>query len=74
MSYGQKAAILAEVEKLSGHKRQALAELVIPRSTYYRWRRGKPLSGKRRRPWNRITPEEDDKVLTLAREFPEFQQ
>jgi transposase InsO family protein len=26
----------------------------------------------RRRPWNRITPEEDSKVLTVAREYPEL--
>jgi transposase InsO family protein len=68
----EKASVLDRVETMTGHKRQALAELGIPRSTYYRWRHGESLSGKRRRPWNRITPEEDDKVLALARKFPEF--
>ena len=72
MSGVEKASVLDRVETMTGHKRQALAELGIPRSTYYRWRHGESLSGKRRRPWNRITPEEDDKVLALARKFPEF--
>ena len=72
MSAMEKTSVLARVETMTGHKRQALAELGIPRSTYYRWRHGESLPGKRRRPWNRITPGEDDKVLTLAREFPEF--
>ncbi len=72
MSAVEKTSVLEQVETMTGHKRQALTELGIPRSTYYRWRHGELLSGKRRRPWNRITPEEDDKVLALAREFPEF--
>ena len=78
MSAVGKAAILARVETLAGHKRQALTELGIPRSTYYRWRqgqRGQGLelhSGEGRRPWNRLTPEEDGKVLAVAREAPEL--
>jgi RNA-directed DNA polymerase len=78
MSAVEKAAILAWVETLAGHKRQALTELGIPRSTYYRWRqgqRGRSLeshSGEGRRPWNRLTPEEDGKILAAAREAPEL--
>ena len=78
MSAAEKAAILARVETLAGHKRQALTELGTPRSTYYRWRqgqRGQGLelhSGEGRRPWNRLTPEEDGKVLAAAREAPEL--
>jgi transposase InsO family protein len=72
MSGAEKTSVLARVETLAGYKRQALAELGIPRSTYYRWRQGEPLSGKRRRPWNRITPEEDSRILAVAREFPEL--
>jgi len=70
MSDGEKAIILAQVEKQPRGKRQALMTLGIPKSSYYRWRRGQPDSGNRRRPWNRITPEEEDKVLAVAREFP----
>ena len=72
MSAGDKAIILARVEKQSRGKRQALMALGIPKSSYYRWRRGQPDSGKRRRPWNRITPTEDDKILAVARESPEL--
>ncbi len=72
MSAGDKAAILAQVENKSGGKRQALAALGIPKSSYYRWRQGQPDSGNRKRSWNRITPEEEDKILAVARESPEF--
>ena len=63
MSVWEKVAVLARVETMVGRKRQALAELGIPRSTYYRWRQvqeGHSLethAGDERRPWNRITPE-----------------
>jgi transposase InsO family protein len=72
MSTVDKVAIMARVETLTGRKRQALSELVIPRSTYYRWRQGQPDSGNRKRPWNRITPYEEDRILTVARESPEL--
>jgi putative transposase len=72
MSAGDKAMILAQVEEQSGGKRQALMTLGIPKSSYYRWRRGRIDSGNQRRPWNRITPEEEDKVLVVARESPEL--
>jgi len=72
MSAGEKAIILAQVENQSGGKRQALKALGIPKSSYYRWRRGRPDSGNRRRPWNRITPEEEDRVLVVAREAPDL--
>ena len=72
MSLIEKAAILAQVESLPMRKRQTLAELGVPKSTYYRWRLGQPYSGNRKRPWNRITPEEEGKILAAAREFPEL--
>jgi putative transposase len=78
MSAVEKAAVLARVENLAGHKRQSLADLGIPRSTYYRWRQGqrgqslKPHSGDGKRPWNRLTPKEDERVLAAAREAPEL--
>jgi transposase InsO family protein len=64
--------ILSQVEKQPGGKRQALMTLGIPKSSYYRWRRGRTDSGNRRRTWNRITPEEEDKVLAVARESPDL--
>ena len=72
MSAGDKAIILAQVENQSRGKRQVLMALGIPKSSYYRWRQGRPDSGNRERPWNRITPEEEDKVLAVARESPEL--
>ncbi len=72
MSTVEKAAILSMVETMFKRKRQALSELGIARSTYYRWRQGQPDSGNRKRPWNRITPEEEDSILVVARESPEL--
>ena len=72
MSTVEKAAILSVVEAMFRRKRQALSELGIARSTYYRWRQGQPDSGNRKRPWNRIIPEEEDKILAVARESPEL--
>jgi len=70
MSAGDKAVILAQVENQSRGKRQALMALGIPKSSYYRWRQGQ--SANRKRPWNRITPAEEDKIMAVARESPEL--
>jgi len=72
MSLIEKATILAQVESQSTGKRQALAELGVPKSTYYRWRRRQLDPGNKRRPWNRITPDEDRRILAAARELPEL--
>ncbi len=70
MSLVEKASIVNQVESQPRRKRQALAELGVPRSSYYRWRQPKPES--RRRPWNRITPNEERRILSVARESPEL--
>jgi len=72
MSAGDKAVILAQVENQPRGKRQALMALGIPKSSYYRWRQGQPDSKNRKRPWNRITHGEEDKVLAVARESPDL--
>jgi len=72
MSTVEKAVIMTIVETMLRRKRQALSELGIARSTYYRWRQGQTDSGNRKRPWNRITPEEEDKILAVAQESPEL--
>ncbi len=72
MSAGDKAIIPAQVENQSKGKRQALMALGIPKSSYYRWRQGQPDSGNRKRPWNRITPDEENKILAVAREYTEL--
>ena len=71
MSPAEKAEIVNHVESQSGRRRKVLMELGIPRSTYYRWRKG-PGKGGRRTPWNRITPNEERRVLAVAREYPEL--
>ncbi len=72
MSNVEKAVILSMIETMLRCKRQALFELGIARSTYYRWRQVQPDSGNRKRPWNRITPEEEGRILASAREFSEL--
>jgi len=72
MSTAEKAIILAQVESQSEGKRQALMALGVPKSSYYRWRGRQPDSGNRKRPWNRITPYEEDRILAVARESPEL--
>jgi len=72
MSLAEKANILAQVESQSRGKRQMLADLGIPRSTYYRWRQGQRDPGNRRRPWNQVTPNEERRILAVARESPEL--
>jgi len=75
MSAVDKATILAQVGNKFRSKRQALMALGIPKSSYYRWRRCDGLeshSRDRGRPWNRITPEEESKILTVAREYTEL--
>ncbi len=72
MSAGDKAIILTQVESQSRGKRQVLIALGISKSSYYRWRQGQPDSGNKRRPWNRLTPDEDHRILAVARESPEL--
>jgi RNA-directed DNA polymerase len=72
MSPSEKVNILAQVENQSRRKRKVLAELGISRSTYYRWRQGQDESKHRVRPWNRVTPNEERRILAVAREFPEL--
>ena len=72
MSTAEKADILRMVETMSRRKRQALSILGVPKSSYYRWRQGQTDSGHRRRPWNRITPDEESRILAAAVETPEL--
>jgi len=72
MSAWEKAIILAKVEPQFRAKRQTLMALGIAKSSYYRWRREPGNAAKRRRPWNRITPQEEERILRVAREHPEL--
>jgi putative transposase len=66
-----KADVLARVESQSRCKRKLLLRLGVPRSTYYRWRKGSE-RGKRRTPWNQITPNEERRILSVARDSPDL--
>jgi transposase InsO family protein len=71
MSASEKAMILTQVEDHSGGKRQALIALGVSKSSYYRWRQGQS-SRNQKRPWNRITPVEEGRILEVARKSPEL--
>jgi transposase InsO family protein len=73
--------LIVKVEGQKGRRGKVLDELTIPRSTYYQWRKAyeqKGVSGlKKTKPsakriWNRLTAEEAQQVLTIARLHPEL--
>ena len=78
MSAEEKMKILALVNGSGLPYRRALAQLRLPRSTYYRWLKrqsegrledkkgGSPI------PWNKIKPEEETRILAEARALPEL--
>ena len=72
MSPVERASILNQAECKPRRKQKVLAELGIPRSSYYRWRRRQTDSGVRKRPWNQITPNEECRILAVARGYPEL--
>ena len=78
MSAVEKAEVLARVVSSSVPKRKALGERGVPRSTYYRWLRRREQRGLQddaeggKPPWNRLTSQEVDKVLSADREMPEL--
>ena len=77
MSADEKVQVLERVEASPGSKRKVMAELGVPKSTYYRWRarqgqgrledRSSSLSV-----WNRLTPEEESVVLEVAMEHTDL--
>lgn len=71
---------LLPVEESGFNVSESLKKLEVPRTTYYRWRAkykkyGKVgLKDRKSTPtnqWNAITPEEDERIIELANEFPE---
>jgi len=78
MSAEGKAEIITLVS-LSGLPRsRALAQIRLPRSTYYRWLkrlsegRLKDKKGGSPIPWNKIRPEEETRIVAEARAAPEL--
>ncbi len=72
MSTFDKAAIIHSVEDIVRGKRHALSALGISKSSYYRWHQGQTEPRRRKRTWNRISPEEENKILAVGMEFTEL--
>ena len=78
MSAEGKAEIIALVSQSGLSRSRALAQLRLPRSTYYRWLkrlsegRLKDRKGGSPIPWNKIRPDEEGRILTEARDSPEL--
>ena len=78
MSANERAGVLAAVAASPLSKRQALAEIGIPRRTYYNWVRREKQSklkggkSKGRRPWNKVKEGEEELVIDQARASPEL--
>lgn len=78
MSAGEKGKILALVADSGLPRRRALAQLGLPKSTYYRWLRRhtegrlQDTKGGSHTPWNKLGPEEVERLLAQARTLPEL--
>ena len=78
MSAEEKMKILDLVTGSGLPYRRALAQLRLPKSTYYRWLKrqseGRPedKKGGSPIPWNKIRPEEEARILAEARALPEL--
>jgi len=70
--------ILALVSDSGLPRRWALAQLGLPKSTYYRWLkrqtegRLQDNNGAASLPWNKLRPEEEEKILIQSRASPEL--
>ena len=78
MSIADKSEIIALVADSALPRRKALAQLGFPKSTYYHWLR-KQAEGRLQDkkggsaiPWNKLRPEEEERILFLARASPEL--
>ena len=78
MSAVEKSEILAMVADSRLPRRRALAQLGLPKSTYYRWLRRQAegrledRKGGSRTSWNKLRPEEESKILAQAWASPEL--
>jgi len=78
VSIADKSEIIALVADSALPRRKALAQLGFPKSTYYHWLR-KQAEGRLQDkkggsaiPWNKLRPEEEERILVLARASPEL--
>ncbi len=77
MSASERARVLAIVSAYPLSKSQALAEMGIPRRTYYNWVRQEQEgrngnSNSKKIPWNKVKAEEGKLVIGQARASPEL--
>jgi putative transposase len=78
MSAIEKSEILSLIAGSKLPRRRALAQLGLAKSTYYRWLkrqvggRLQDRKGSSPVPWNKLRPEEEERILVLARAFPEL--
>jgi len=78
MNVSEKAGVLAVVAASPPSKSQVLAEIGIPRRTYYNWLRQEKQGNledgksKSRRPWNKVKAEEAKLVIDQAWASPEL--
>ena len=78
MSAIGKSEILALVADSGLPRRRTLAQLGLPKSTYYRWLRRQAeerlqdRKGGSSLPWNKLRPEEEERILTQAKASPEL--
>jgi len=74
----EKGEILVLVSASGLPRRRALALLGLPKSTYYRWLRRQTEGrlqdnkGGSSLPWNKLRPEEEERILTQARALPQL--
>ena len=77
MSADEKATVLERVEGSPGSRRKIMAELGVPKSTYYRWR-ARQRHGRLEdqssgiKTWNALTPGEESVVLQVAMEYTDL--
>jgi len=78
VSAHEKREVLTLVADSNLPRRRALAQLRLPKSTYYRWLRRQAQGrlhdrkGGSPTPWNKLKAEEEERVLSLARASPEL--
>jgi len=74
----EKGKILALVAESGLPRRRALLHIGLPKSTYYRWLRRQAegrlqdKKGGSSIPWNKLSPDEETKILVEARASPEL--
>lgn len=80
MSRYKKMEILRAVESSGFPIAKALALIDVPQSSYYRWKRKFRVDGLEAledrssahvTPWNKILPEEKEKIFEIALHYPE---